>query len=69
VTHEHKPVGIVPPPTDLQCDPNEPDFYGGKQLSGGKITSTILVFDATEWRAMLAQQGKTVDAEGHVIDM
>jgi hypothetical protein len=37
-------------------------------LAGGKITSTILVFDATAWRAMLAQQGKSVDAEGHVID-
>jgi hypothetical protein len=38
-------------------------------LSAGKITSTILVFDATDWRAMLTQQGKTVDAQGHVIDM
>jgi hypothetical protein len=37
-------------------------------LSGGKIASTTLVFDATAWRAMMAQQGKTVDAEGHVID-
>ena len=39
------------------------------RLSGDKITSTTLVFDATAWRAMLAQQGKTVDAEGHVVDM
>jgi hypothetical protein len=36
-------------------------------LTGGKISSTILVFDATEWRAMMAAQGQTVDAEGHVI--
>ena len=39
------------------------------KLSGDKIASTTLVFDATAWRAMMAQQGKTVDAEGHVVDM
>lgn len=39
------------------------------KLSGDKIASTTLVFDATAWRAMMARQGKTVDAEGHVIDM
>jgi hypothetical protein len=35
-------------------------------LRGGKIASTLLVFDATEWKAMLARQGATVDAEGFV---
>jgi hypothetical protein len=39
------------------------------KLSGDKIASTTLVFDATAWRAMMAQQGKTVDAEGHVVGM
>ncbi len=32
----------------------------------GQIASTLLVFDATDWKAMLATQGATVDAEGHV---
>jgi len=36
------------------------------KLSDGQITSTLLVFDATDWKAMLATQGATVDAEGHV---
>jgi hypothetical protein len=36
-------------------------------VTGGKISSTILVFDATAWRAMMAAQGQTADAEGHVI--
>ncbi len=39
------------------------------KVSDGKISSTILVFDATKWRAMMASQGKTVDGEGHVIDL
>ena len=39
------------------------------KLNGEKISSTVLVFDATAWRAMMAQQGKTVDAEGRVVDM
>ena len=39
------------------------------KLTGAKIASTILVFDATEWKAMLARQGKTVDSEGRVIDL
>jgi hypothetical protein len=39
------------------------------RLVGGKIASTILVFDATEWKAMLARQGKTVDTEGRVVDL
>ena len=39
------------------------------KLSGDKIASTTLVFDATAWREMMAQQGRTVDAEGHVVDM
>ena len=39
------------------------------KLRRGKIASTILIFDATAWRAMLATQGKTADAEGHVINM
>ncbi len=38
-------------------------------LDGDKIVSTILVFDATGWRAMMAEQGKTVDADGHVIEL
>jgi len=38
-------------------------------LADDKIESTTLVFDATTWLAMLATQGKTVDAEGHVIDL
>jgi hypothetical protein len=39
------------------------------KLVGGKIASTILVFDATEWKAMLASQGKTVDSQGRVVDL
>jgi hypothetical protein len=39
------------------------------RLTGTKIASTILVFDATEWKAMLARQGKTVDSQGRVIDL
>jgi hypothetical protein len=39
------------------------------RLTDAKIASTILVFDATEWKAMLARQGKTVDSEGRVIDL
>lgn len=38
-------------------------------MSDGKISSTILVFDATAWRAMMASQGRTVDAVGHGIDL
>jgi hypothetical protein len=30
------------------------------------IRSTRLIFDATDWKAMLAEQGATVDAEGYV---
>jgi|SRR5215472_2348298 len=39
------------------------------KLNRDRIASTVLIFDATAWRSMLAEQGKTVDAEGHVIDM
>ncbi len=39
------------------------------KVNDGKISSTILVFDATKWRAMMAKQGKTVDSEGHVINL
>ncbi len=39
------------------------------KLNDGKISSTLLIFDATDWRAMLAKQGKTVDSEGHVINL
>jgi catechol 2,3-dioxygenase-like lactoylglutathione lyase family enzyme len=41
----------------------------GSTLLEGRIASTVLVFDATAWRTMLAQRGKTVDVEGHVIDV
>jgi ketosteroid isomerase-like protein len=30
------------------------------------IVSTQLIFDATDWKAMLAEQGATVDADGYV---
>jgi hypothetical protein len=36
------------------------------KLRGDKIASTLLVFDATDWKAMLARQGATVDADGYV---
>jgi SnoaL-like domain len=36
------------------------------KLRGDRIASTLLVFDATEWKAMLARQGATVDADGYV---
>lgn len=36
------------------------------KLADDKIASTLLVFDATGWKAMLATQGATVDAEGWV---
>ena len=40
------------------------------RLTGAKIASTtILVVDATDWKAMLARQGKTVDSERPVIDV
>jgi ketosteroid isomerase-like protein len=35
-------------------------------LEGDRIRSTQLIFDATDWKAMLAEQGATVDAEGYV---
>ena len=36
------------------------------ELAGDKIASTMLIFDATDWKVMLASQGATVDAEGRV---
>jgi hypothetical protein len=36
------------------------------KLRGDKILSTLLIFDATEWKAMLAKQGATVDKNGYV---
>jgi hypothetical protein len=36
------------------------------KLEAERIVSTELIFDATEWKAMLAAQGATVDAEGRV---
>jgi ketosteroid isomerase-like protein len=36
------------------------------EVAGDKIASTMLIFDATDWKAMLASQGASVDAEGRV---
>lgn len=36
------------------------------KLSDDEIVFTQLIFDATDWKAMLASQGATVDATGHV---
>ncbi len=36
------------------------------KLTDGKITSTFLIFDATDWKAMLASQGVTVNPDGYV---
>ncbi len=37
------------------------------ELAGGKITSTLLIFDAADWKAMLASQGVPVNPGGYVI--
>jgi hypothetical protein len=37
------------------------------KLVDNKISSTLLIFDATDWKAMLASQGATVDPEGRAI--
>lgn len=36
------------------------------ELAEERIASTMLIFDATDWKAMLASQGATVDREGRV---
>lgn len=36
------------------------------RLDGEQITATTLILDATNWKAMLAQQGANVDANGQL---
>jgi ketosteroid isomerase-like protein len=52
--HTNTPAGTLRTAEHFKLDENH------------QIISTQLIFDATEWKAMLASQGATVDADGYV---